>query len=284
MDAAAQSEYYINRERSLLAFNRMVLEEAQKKDVPLLERLKFLSIISSNLDEFFMIRIAGLKAQVLEERLVSMSGREPAEKSDKARLVDELYEEVGRIQREQYACLNNEVLAGLKSQGLCILRRESWTPDILEYLEQLFRREIEGLITPIAVFESTSNVFTAIGNLSIHVACWIEDSEAGEHMSEQPSLVFMRFPKNISRFFRLPGEEIRYVLLDDILFSFCDLLYPGKTISEKILFKITRDADITVDEFTEDNFVTAMEDVLINRQLSLPLRMTWNGNSERLIN
>lgn len=278
-------KYYGNREKAILAFNKMILEEAGRQDVPLLERLKFLSILSGNLDEFFMIRISGLCSVMLEEQVSAIHSKKNGQGIHKE-LLNELYQEVHEIHAKQYACLLNEIFPALENYGVKILKPDAWSAEIYQYLETLFINEIAPLLTPIAVFENTSNIFTAIGNLSIHAAFWFkeEESSSRENSEPVPSLVFIQFPKNCKRFYKIPNFQHAFVLLDDIILTFCASLYPGREIADKILFKITRDADISVDEFNDDDFVSAMEDVLINRQLSLPLRMTCNGSSIRLIN
>ncbi|HQG40779.1 MAG TPA: hypothetical protein PLV76_07805, partial [Spirochaetales bacterium] len=278
-------EYYGNREKAILAFNKMILEEACKQDVPLLERLKFLSILSGNLDEFFMIRVSGLRSALLEDQVSAINDKKGNQGRHKE-LLNELYQEVHEIHAKQYAILNNEIFPGLEMYGVKILKPDNWSAEIYQYLETLFVNEIAPLLTPIAVFENTSNVFTAIGNLSLHAAFWFKEEEIQEYKNNEPSpsLVFIQFPKNCNRFYKIPTLQNTFVLLDDIIVTFCASLYPGREIADIILFKITRDADISVDELNDDDFVSAMEDVLINRQLSLPLRMTCNGTSDRLIN
>jgi len=278
-------EYYGNREKAILAFNKMILEEACKQDVPLLERLKFLSILSGNLDEFFMIRVSGLRSALLEDQVSAINDKKGNQGRHKE-LLNELYQEVHEIHAKQYAILNNEIFPGLEMYGVKILKPDNWSAEIYQYLETLFVNEIAPLLTPIAVFENTSNVFTAIGSLSLHAAFWFKEEEIQEYKNNEPSpsLVFIQFPKNCNRFYKIPTLQNTFVLLDDIIVTFCASLYPGREIADIILFKITRDADISVDELNDDDFVSAMEDVLINRQLSLPLRMTCNGTSDRLIN
>lgn len=274
-------KYYGNREKAILAFNKMILEEAEKHDIPLLERLKYLAILSANLDEFFMIRVSSLRAAMLEEKASAIKNKSQEGKTQK--LLYELYQEIFALHDRQYVCFNQEILPALKEQGIMLLKPDAWTAEVYQYCEALFQKEIAPLLTPIAVFENSSNVFTAIGNLSIHAAFWFKEEPADNH-DHAPSLVFIQFPKNCQRFYKLSELKNTYVMLDDIIITFCDTLYPGKEITDKILFKITRDADINVDEFNNDDFVSAMEDVLISRQLSLPLRMTCTGTSERLIN
>lgn len=271
--------YYFNRELSWLEFNARVLEEGLDRSNPLLERLRFLSIVASNFDEFFMIRVAALKSR--KRSLGDGTERDPMS----GLTLDELLAAISRRTRElaarQYACLSHELLPELGKAGLCILDPYDWDIDSRAWLEQWFINQVEPLLTPVAVPPEGEGPFPLTGNLKIHAAFLLRHALD----ASQEQLVIIQVPSNINRFVRLPGRGdlcTRFVLLDNIVLAFGHLLFPGWLIKEKTLFKITRDADIGVDEDADDDFVAAMEKVLVDRQVSPPIRMTISADSEGL--
>ena len=272
---------YFNRELSWLEFNARVLEEARDRSNPLLERLKFLSIVSSNMDEFHMVRVASLKAQIRQgDTSPDPSGLSPAEQcSAIARRVRE-------IAAAQYACLA-EILPALAAEGLALARAATWKPAERRWLEDYFVERIFPLLTPQrAGGEEGDESLRSTGNLRIHAAFALsgEGGEAG--------LAVVQVPPNVERFVRIPpevgapwagkGPVLRLALVEDLVEAFGSRLFPGWRIAESILFKVTRDADFGVDEERDEDFLAAMEEVLAGRQNSWPVRLTVSAGSRAL--
>jgi polyphosphate kinase len=283
---------YFNRELSWLEFNARVLEEALDRSNPLLERVKFLAIVSSNFDEFFMVRVASLKAQLRSGDASSDgSGMSPAEQL--AAVSRRAREIIGR----QYDCLA-ELLPALEREGLAIVRPSLWTGSERRWLEDYFSERIFPLLTPIRVNsggEDGRPAFPTTGSLRLHAAFLLardgagkadagkagEDEAAAEGESDD-GLAIVQVPTNIDRFVRMPAEgtTTRVALVDDVVAYFGPRLFPGWSVSESLLFKVTRDADFAVDEDRADDFIAAMEEVVVDRQNSLPVCLAVSGDSE----
>lgn len=268
-------EFYLSRELSWLEFNARVLEEGLDGANPLLERLRFLSIVSSNFDEFFMVRVAAVKARARAgDAELDYAGLGP----------EELLSAVSRRTREivgkQYAALINELLPALAAEGLWLMRPNEYDAESRRWLEDFFMGQVAPALTPLAVpvpEEGAPAGFPTTGNLRIHAAFLLR-SPGGEER-----LAIVQVPPNLGRFVRLPsGPGARYALLDDLVMDFGHRLFPGYAVTERCLFKVTRDADIGVDEDRDDDFVAAMEEVLVNRQNSWPVRLTISSDSEEL--
>jgi len=265
----------LNRELSWIEFNARVLEEARKKSVPLLERLKFLGIVTSNFDEFFMVRVAGIKASIRRgERTADGAGAAPGK----------LLELVSARTREliglQYKCLAEDVLPGLAAAGLGIVPPKRWTPAEKRYLEAYFIEQVFPLITPLRIEE---DAFPSTGNLQIHCAFELE-TETGEKV-----YAAVQVPRNSGRFVPLPRqddespESLRFTLIEDLIMSHASRLFPGHKVNGSLVFKVTRDADSGVDENRQEDFLTAMEEVLAGRQNSTPVRLSVSGKSPALV-
>lgn len=314
----ARENYYFNRELSWLEFNARVLEEALDKSNPLLERVKFLAIVGSNFDEFFMVRVASLKAQVRSgDATPDASGMSPAEQL--AAISRRTREIVGR----QYECLA-EVLPVLAREGLSVVRPSAWTGSERRWLEDFFNERVFPLLTPLRVGGSGEDgrpSFPSTGSLRLHAAFLVsrdaappreatrrEDTrraadpsgeasaagcaaplaaEAGRSVSpteEDSGLAIVQVPPNLDRFVRLPAEgtSTRLALIEDVVAYFGPRLFPGWKLRESLLFKVTRDADFAVDEDRVDDFVAAMEEVVVDRQNSFPVRLAVSGESEAI--
>ena len=265
----------LNRELSWIEFNARVLQEAMKDSNPPLERLKFLGIVSSNFDEFFMVRIAGLKAAIRRgERSADASGLTPE------RLLDLVSERVKQLAGLQYKCLAGEVLPALAAAGLEIVAPKRWTPAEKRYLETYFVDQVFPLITPLRIEE---DVFPSTGNLQIHCAFELE-TEGREKV-----YAVAQVPTNSGRFIPLPKqdeedpESLRFTLIEDLMVSFASRLFPGHKVNGSLIFKVTRDADSGVDEDRQDDFLTAMEEVLAGRQNSTPVRLSVAGVAASLV-
>lgn len=277
MSGRQDSHRYFNRELSWLDFNARVLEEGLDATNPVLERLRFLAIVSSNFDEFFMVRVAAIKARLRAGNV------EPDESGlDPEALLDAISERARDIISRQYACLTQELLPALARDGLTILRPGEYDTVTLRWLEDYFLGQVAPVLTPLAVplapdDESTLE-FPTTGNLRIHAAFLLRPDKLGVDR-----LGIVQVPSILGRFVRLPlGNGVRMALLDDLVMAFGHRLFSGYQVVEQSLFKVTRDADIGVDEDRDDDFIVAMEEVLVNRQNSWPVRLSISAESEAL--
>lgn len=277
---------FFNRELSWLEFNNRVLEEGLDPSNPPLERLKFLSIVSSNMDEFFMVRVAGIKAQIRDrDETRDAAGLSPEEQ------LTAISARVRDIQARQYRCLIDEIFPALAAEGLCIVRPSDWTGSELRWLEAWFARNILPVLTPLRMDEGEGVPST--GNLRMHAAFLLDPLEAPDGNpvfhpvfpsgapDGGPRVVMVTVPPNLDRFVPIPSESGRthLALLDDVILTLGHALFPGYRVLERNLFKVARDAAIGVDEGRDDDFVAAMEEVLANRQNSWPVRMTLGRGS-----
>jgi len=269
---------FFNRELSWLEFNRRVLEEAMDPSVPLLERLKFLCIVSSNFDEFFQIRVAYVKRQILSGNQVNCpSGLRPSEQLDRIR------KEVREIVDLQYRTLYEEILPGLADHGIRYLKPTEWDLKHLEYIETLFERELFPVLTPIRVSPGPS--FPAIRNLRLYIAYLLQKEpgvEDGEEGNERIALI--QVPESFPRIVYLPSEEdkIAFTVLEYVIQKYGERLFPGYQVQDSFVFRVTRDADLGVDEERDDDFIDAMVEVLAQREQSPAVRLSCVKGSERL--
>ncbi|MFZ5746168.1 MAG: RNA degradosome polyphosphate kinase [Pseudomonadota bacterium] len=235
---AGESRYF-NRELSWLAFNRRVMEEASNAAHPLLERLRFLSISGSNLDEFFMVRVAGLKGQQLQDvELRSVDGLTPTQ-------------QLNAIVTEASALVANQqtvwqvIRALLADAGIDVLEADAIAGDEEEWLEGYFRDQLFPILTPQAL--DPAHPFPFIPNKGSSVIFDLTRNADGEDVR---TLVLL--PATTPRFVRLPGDAARYVAMETLLKRFAPHLFPGFTINDAASFRILRDSDIEIEEEAED--------------------------------
>ena len=263
---------YLNRELSLLAFNRRVLAQAQDERVPLLERLRFLCIVSSNLDEFFEIRMAGIKEQIrAQSSSVSVDGKTPQETY---RLVSA---QVHRLVDEQYQVLNQVILPQLAEQGIRFLRRATWTPEQREWIHEYFLRELMPVLTPIGL--DTSHPFPKVLNKSLNFAVELEGKDAfGRHADA----AIVQAPRVLPRVIRLPQElvdvEYGFVFLSSVLHEFMHELFIGMNVLGCYQFRVTRNSDLFVDEEEVTNLRTTLQGELPHRHFGDAVRLEVSDN------
>lgn len=266
---------FFNRDLSWLEFNARVLEEALRKDLPILERLKFLTIVSSNFDEFFMVRVAAIKEAAELGLSHDPAGLHPEKQ------IQEISVKVKDILERQYVCLNNEILPALAEAGLELVRPEAYDMFQRKYFETFFLEEIFPALTPLR-FESEGEL-PAIANLKLYIAFLLKKENA---FDEDSYVSVVQVPASMDRIVWFPVEQdgkIRWTFLDDIIYTFGDALFPGYIVQEKLIFKITRDADFSVDEKRDEDFIEAMEEVLFDREHSQIVRMVFNSREYQLI-
>jgi polyphosphate kinase len=257
--------HYINRELSFLEFNQRVLDQALDESVPLLERLRFLCISSSNLDEFFEIRVAGLR------QLTELGGAQPA--PDGMSIPEQLaaiHDRATRLVADQYRCLNELLLPALAREGAPLLERKDWSSATYEWLEQYFEREVEPVLSPLGL--DPSRPFPRIQNKSLNFIVRLEGKDAFNRNSE---LAIVQAPRSLPRVVPLPQEAAgrACVLLSTIVQTFVPRLFTGIQVIGCYQFRVTRNSDLWVDEEEIDDLRRALEGELIHRRYGAGVRL-----------
>src|ERR1700680_936773 len=231
-------QHYINRELAFLEFNQRVLDQAFDESVPLLERLKFLCISCSNLDEFFEIRVSGLK------QLQELGGGQLA--ADGMTIPEQLTairDRATRLVTDQYRCLNELLLPKLAAEGVPLLWRKDWNAEQALWLEQYFEREIEPVLSPLGL--DPARPFPRIQNKSLNFIVRLEGKDAFDRDSE---LAIAQAPRSLPRVVPVPRDGARrfLVLLSTIVNAFVDKLFAGIEVLGCYQFRVTRNSDLFV--------------------------------------
>jgi polyphosphate kinase len=263
-------QQYINRELSFLEFNQRVLDQAFDESVPLLERLKFLCISCSSLDEFFEIRVAGLK------QLQELGGAQLA--ADGMSIPEQLaaiHDRATRLVADQYRCLNSLLLPALAAEGVPLLGATEWTPQHSAWLEQYFEREVEPVLSPLGL--DPARPFPRIQNKSLNFIVRLEGKDAFNRDSE---LAIVQAPRSLPRVVPLPGEgAIRAcVLLSSIVQAFVHKLFTGIKVIGCYQFRVTRNSDLFVDEEEIDDLRRALEGELAHRRYGAAVRLETSSD------
>ncbi len=254
---------FINRELSWLAFNQRVMEEALNRDHPLLERLRFLSISANNLDEFYMVRVAGLKGQVAAGvGTLSIDGLTPAQQ------LAATVHQTGELMRRQQSCwlgLRDE----LRGAGVAVLGAQEVTAEERTWLDGYFLNEIFPVLTPMAI--DPAHPFPFIPNLGFSI---VLDLASGADGRRQHAL--LPLPQQIARFVRLPGKAIRFLPLEEIVGLYLDHLFPGFDVIGLGYFRLIRDSEMEIEEEAED-LVRLFETALKRRRRGNVIRLKVNA-------
>ena len=266
------SQYLFNRELSWLEFNRRVLSEALDESNPLLERLKFSAIFSTNLDEFFMIRAAGLKEQI-EERIskTSLDGMTAQEQ------LNAICQKVRPMVDEQINCLRDELLPQLAKHGVRIRSYQNLKKDEKKYFEDYFLKHIFPVLTPQAVDES--HPFPYISNLSLNLGLFVTPDETVahdqlEHLYKNRRFVRVKLPQNVARLIPLERSATEFVLLGEVIAANIQYLLPNMKTDGAFLFRLTRDADVELREDEAGDLLRLIERELYHqRRFSFPVRL-----------
>lgn len=260
---------FINRELSWLAFNQRVLEEAYNRNHPLLERLRFLAISASNLDEFYMVRVAGLKAQVAAG--VAMPSDDGLTPAQQLAAINARVSELMRDQQASWLMLRDE----LREAGIAVIVPEELTPAEHDWLEAKFIDDIFPVLTPIAV--DPAHPFPFIPNGGFALALQLVDPTKSLNLD---ALVLV--PQQLERFVRLPGSELRFVLMEQVILTFIDRLFPPFALKGHGVFRVLRDSDMEIEEESED-LVRTFESALKRRKRGSVIRLAVNqGMSKEL--
>jgi polyphosphate kinase len=261
-------DYYINRELSALEFNRRVLYEAANRNTPLLERLKFLCIVSTNLDEFFEIRVSGL-----QQRLELGSAPAGPDMQTPKQVLDIIGERTHELVTEQYRLLNEELIPELEANDIRFIRRTRWNSQQLEWLRSYFNDEVEPVLSPVTL--DPARPFPRILNKSLNFIVGLE----GVHAFGRPcSRAIVQAPRSLPRLIRLSPELPNtgpndFVFLSSVIHAFVDELFAGMEITGCYQFRVTRNSDLYVDEEEVDDLMRALEGELIASRYGAAVRL-----------
>jgi len=264
--------HYLNRELGLLEFNRRVLAQAADDSVPLLERLLFLTIVSSNLDEFFEIRVAGLKEQIkLNLPEPGADGKGPQE------VFEAVSREARAIVAEQYRLLNEVLLPALAEAGIVFPRREQWTAAQKQWIRDYFFRELLPVLTPIGL--DPAHPFPKVLNKSLNLAVELVGRDA---FGRSSGAAIVQAPRALPRVIRLPqeigGAHHSFVFLSSILHAHVDELFAGMKVLGCYQFRVTRNSNLFVDEEEIKNLHTALKGELLHRHFGDAVRLEVADN------
>lgn len=276
--------YYLNRELSWLQFNLRVLQEAVDPNNPLLEKLKFLAITSSNLDEFFMIRVAGLKHQkengVTRRDIAHMT---PAEQ------LENISDTCQKLVARQYKYLNM-ILKELRTEGLYFIHPEEASDNQKKWMEEYFERQVFPVVTPMAV--DSSHPFPFLASKSLNLALLLERNERDLSVDEENDIdvktAIVPVPSVLPRIIRLPDNpetpgRYDFVLLEQVLRHFASRFFIGYDLLEAHPFRITRDADLYIDEEDAQDLVVEVEKQLKKRQRGEAVRLEFERGASRFM-
>ncbi len=250
---------FSDREVSWLAFNQRVLELAEDADLPLLARARFLAIFASNLDEFFMVRVAGLKRRIATGIAVrAASGLMPGE------VLDRIWSHTRELMQRQVRCFHQEVLPALTKEGIELLRWDELDDDDRAQMAAVFQDRIFPVLTPLAV--DPAHPFPYISGLSLNLAVVVRNPTTGiEHFAR------VKVPQLLGRFAQVSGQ--RFVPLEDVIAAHLDELFPGMEVLQSHGFRVTRNEDFEVEEDDAENLLVALEKELMRRKFGPPVRL-----------
>ena len=271
------AEHFLNRELSLLAFNRRVLAQAGDERVPLLERLRFLCIVSSNLDEFFEIRVAGLQEQIkLGVVAAAADGLAPQE------AFRQIGVETHGLVEEQYALLNEVILPALDRQGIRFLKRGEWSEAQAAWIRDYFFRELMPVLTPIGL--DPAHPFPRVLNKSLNFAVELSGKDA---FGRSSGAAIVQAPRVLPRVIRLPeaiaGAPHGFVFLSSVLHAHVGELFTGMNVLGCYQFRVTRNSDLWVDEEEVKNLRHALQGELPQRHFGDAVRLEVADNCSEVM-
>ncbi|MEZ0448782.1 RNA degradosome polyphosphate kinase [Cellulomonas sp. ICMP 17802] len=268
---------FLDRELSWLAFNQRVLELAEDQDIPLLERVRFLAIFASNLDEFFMVRVAGLKRRIATGIAVTAaSGQSPRQ------VLESISEEAHRLMARHAAVFSEQVQPALANEGITLVRWDELGESEQDRLRKFFRRQIFPVLTPLAV--DPAHPFPYISGLSLNLAVVVTNPATGkEHFAR------VKVPPLLPRFIAVDASgrpsapdvqaaspekgPMSFVPVEDVISEHLEQLFPGMVVQEHHTFRVTRNEDVEVEEDDAENLLKAMEKELLRRRFGPPVRL-----------
>lgn len=262
------SELYINRELSLLEFNRRVLEQAKDERVPLLERVRFLCISSTNLDEFFEVRVAGL----LQKAVLGSSEGGPDNMSA-AEVLREISSRGHRLVDEQYEALNDTILPALEASDIRFIRRDEWNPSQRRWLRKFFNESLQPVLSPVGL--DPAHPFPRILNKSLNFIVSLTGKDA---FGRNTRYAVISAPRSLSRVIQLPQDETDsgpcdFVFLSSVIHAHADDLFYGMKVEGMFQFRLTRNSELFVDEEEIDDLLRAVEGELLSRHYGDVVRL-----------
>jgi polyphosphate kinase len=268
-------EHFIDRDESTLRFNERVLDWARRKNVPLLERLRYLCIVSSNLDEFFEVRVA-----------LHLHGID--KKSDKSAFTEETYRKVSvaaqKLVEEQYRVFNAELLPAFEKNGIHLMTHDDRNVAQKKWVKQYFEREVKPLLTPIGL--DPAHPFPLVANKSLNFIVRLSGKDA---FGRENDIAIVKVPRSLPRIIKLPSAKgtsaIQMVTLSSVIRSHLKDLFPDRVVGHFSQFRVTRDSDLLVDEEDVKNLRTALRHGLEHRQFGRAVRLeVSSGCSDHLAN
>ena len=263
---------FLNRELSFIAFNRRVLELAQDATLPLLERLRYLSIVSSNLDEFFEVRVAGLK----EREHLDLASPYPDGQSPSA-LLREISTRCHELIESQYRTLNEDLLPALAKEGIRILKRNALTESQEAWLRRYFQREVMPVLSPIGL--DPAHPFPNVQNKGLNLVVQLRGEDA---FARESGLVILPVPRCLPRLIQLPadltGSPHHFVMLSSAIHGNLDLIFRGMSVEGCHQFRVTRNSDMWVDEDEVEDLLSAIKGELHGRNYGAAVRLEVANN------
>ena len=259
LDAAGFDHRFLDRELSWLRFNQRVLELAEDPELPLLERARFLAIFASNLDEFFMVRVAGLKRRIAAGVAVrAASGLMPKE------VLEQIWATTAELTTRHAACFRDQIIPALRSEGIELLRWDELDREEQKDCKRLFKERVFPVLTPLAV--DPAHPFPYISGLSLNLAVLVRNPKSGkEHFAR------VKVPQIFNRFVPLGNQ--RFVPMEDVIAEHLKRLFPGMEVLKVHTFRVTRNEDLEVEEDDAENLLKALEKELLRRRFGPPVRL-----------
>lgn len=258
----SSNNHLLSRELSWLQFNSRVLQEAKDENNPLLERLKFIAIFSSNLDEFFMVRVAGLR----QLEAMGKSGNDPSGYPPSVHL-EKIHELVMILVKQQYNCYGKIIRPALKTNGIDILSYNKLNDKQRRVADAIFKSKIMPVLTPLAI--DPSHPFPLLRNGVLQIAVQLKSYQSHNDVHS-----FVEVPECLPRFIRLSDTEHQnYILIEELIMGNLEYLYQGGKIIDKLPFRITRDMDFTINEEGVEDLLQYLEKELISRRSRNPIRL-----------
>jgi len=272
-----ENDLYLNRELSWLDFNARVLEEAQDPEVPLIERLKFLAIFSSNLDEFFMIRVGGLMSRDPDE----VSSPESGDRGTTKEILAEISRRVHGLVAEKQRVLSEEILPGLEKAGLRLVRAADIQGDEKARLEKYFAQNVLPVLTPMAI--DPAHPFPHIQNRQLYLTALLKSKGRGKLQAPKTCLAIVPVPGILPRFVPLSHGGDRFVLLEDLIGEHLEKLFSGFEASEQNVFRLTRHQDFELSDQESEDLLKQIQSELAKRRRGYEVRLEIGaGASDRL--
>ena len=262
------SNAYFNRELSLLEFNKRVLYQAYNRNLPLLERLRFLCIFSTNLDEFFEVRVGGL-VEILERNAPPTQGPDGLTQTQ---TLNEISLRAHELVAEQYRILNGELLPAMRGQGIQVLRRDEWTQEQAQYLKHIFLSDVLPVLSPIGL--DPAHPFPRILNKSLNFIVRLDGKDA---FGRNSGRAIVQVPRSLPHIIELPEalsiKGRNFVFISSIIHFFMAEIFVGMTVVESYQFRLTRNSDIFLDEEETDDLLRAVQGELAYRQYGDEVRL-----------